>query len=216
VPLRTLERVVAAPPDRPERPPEEYLPLQDVTRRIALAGEWSPQLAERMRQLFDGLAPEWHMLASEARLDVTRDALARGGIPAGGTCLEIGSGTGLHTPVLAGHFGRVVSLDLSAEMLGRAPRELSALLQGDASRLPVRAAGVDAVVCVNAFLFPAEYDRVLRPGGAVAFVSTSGRMTPIYLPAADVLAALPGEWDGVAAEAAWGTWAVARRGPAVG
>jgi ubiquinone/menaquinone biosynthesis C-methylase UbiE len=210
--LQVLERVVPAPLDCPERAPEEYLPMQDLTRRIALDGEWSPEVAERMRQLFDGLAPEWHLLASEARLDVTRDALARGGIPAGGTCLEIGSGTGIHTPVLAGHFSSVVSLDFAAEMISRAPRDLSALVRGDASSLPLRDGHVDAVVCVNAFLFPAEYARVLRPDGAVAFVSTSGDRTPIYLPAADVLAAMPGDWAGVTSEAAAGTWTVLRRG----
>lgn len=186
--------------------------MQEITRRIALEGEWTPELAERIQQLFDGLAPEWHLLASEARLDVTRDALARGGIAAGGVCLEVGSGTGLHTAVLAGHFGRVLSLDFSQEMLARAPRDLSSLVRGDASRLPLRDGSVDAVTCVNAFLFPAEYTRVLRPGGSVGFVSTSGDRTPIYLAPEDLLAALPGDWSAVTAEAAWGSWTVARRG----
>jgi len=42
-------------------------------------------------------------------------------------------------------------------------------------------------------------------------VSTLGDATPIYLPPADVMRALPGEWDGVTADAGWGTWLVARR-----
>lgn len=207
-----LERVVPAPPDRPERAPEEYEPMQAVTRRIALDGEWGAELAERIQLLFDGLAPEWHTLGGEVRLAPTIDALARGGVPAGGTCAEIGSGVGLHTPPLADHFAGVVSIDFSQEMLARAPRERSVLLRADASRLPLRDGSVDAVVCVNAFLFPHEYERVLRPDGRVVFVSTSGDRTPIFLAPADVVAAMPGSWAGVTSEAAWGTWTVVRRG----
>jgi hypothetical protein len=43
------------------------------------------------------------------------------------------------------------------------------------------------------------------------WVNTSGDQTPIYLPAEDVVASLPGQWDAVAAEAGWGTWVVVRR-----
>lgn len=209
--MEQLERVVPPAPDRPERDPADYEPMQAVTRRIALDGEWDEEMAGRIRTLFDGLAPEWHTLGGEVRLAPTIDALARGGIPAGGVCAEIGSGVGLHTPPLAGHFGTVVSVDFSHEMLARAPRDLSALLRADASRLPLRDASVDAVVCVNAFLFPQEYDRVLAPEGRVVFVSTSGDRTPIFLPPEDVVAAMPGSWTGTTAEAAWGTWTVARR-----
>lgn len=209
--LEMLPRVVDPPPDRPERPADEYLPMQAATRSIALEDGWTPELAERIRQLFEGLAPEWHTRGGEVRLAPTVDALERGGIAGGGTCLEIGSGTGIHTPPLAAHFDTVVSLDFAAGMLRLAPRGPASLVQGDASRLPLRDASVDAVVCVNAFLFPAEYDRVLAAGGAVAFVSTSGDRTPIFLPPADVVGALPGAWTGVTAEAAWGTWTVARR-----
>jgi hypothetical protein len=209
--VQELERVVEEPPDRPERQPSAYKPLQQVTRRIALDGEWSDDLAARILQLFDALAPEWHTRGGEVRLAPTIDALARGGIEPGGTCIEVGSGTGIHTRPLAGHFDRVVSVDLSAEMLQLAPRDLSVLLRADASRLPFKDGSVDAVVCVNAFLFPAEYDRVLAAGGAIAFVSTAGDQTPIFLAAEEVLSALPGRWSGIASHAAWGTWTVARR-----
>ena len=209
--MEQLERVVPAPGDRPPRDTDEYLPMQALTRRIALDGEWSPDLAERIGQLFDALAPEWHAKGGSDRLAVTEDALARGGVVVGGTAVEIGSGIGLHTAVLAAVFGSVVSVDLAAEMLARAPRSLSSLVRADASALPVRDRSVDAVVCVNAFLFPAEYHRVLREDGAVVFVSTGGDRTPIYLPPADVAGAMPGAWGGVTAEAAWGTWTVVRR-----
>jgi hypothetical protein len=209
--LQTLERVVEEPPERPERPPSEYEPLQHVTRLIALEGGWSDELAARIRQLFDALAPEWHTRGGEVRVAPTIDALARGGIAPRGTCVEVGSGTGIHTPPLSGHFDRVLSVDLSAEMLQLAPRDLSVLLQADASQLPFKDGSVDAVVCVNAFLFPAEYDRVLAAAGSIAFVSTAGDQTPIFLAPEDVLSALPGRWSGLASHAAWGTWMVARR-----
>jgi hypothetical protein len=209
--LQSLERVVEEPPDRPERNPDEYLPMQALTRRIALEQGWTTDIAGNIRQLFDGLAPDWHTLGGEVRLAPTRDALARGGIPAGGTCLEVGSGVGLQTPPLAEHFDLVVSTDFSAEMLARSPRDLAVLLRADASRLPLRPGSVDAVVCVNAFLFPDEYVRALRPGGALAMVATSGDRTPIYLPPEDVVAALPGSWTAVTSHAAWGTWTVAHQ-----
>ena len=79
------------------------------------------------------------------------------------------------------------------------------LIQADASLLPLHSGSVDAVVCVNAFLFPAEYRRVLRSGGAVVFVSTRGDHTPIYLPPAEVARAL-GARNGVTSEAGTGTW----------
>ncbi|MYS84687.1 hypothetical protein [Embleya scabrispora] len=43
------------------------------------------------------------------------------------------------------------------------------------------------------------------------WVNQLGVDGPLYLPAADVAAALPGRWDAVEAEAGWGTWAALRR-----
>ena len=64
---------------------------------------------------------------------------------------------------------------------------------------------------VNAFLFPAEVDRILRLGGVVVWVNSSGSGTPIYLPADEVAAVLPGEWEGVTSTAGAGLWAVLAR-----
>jgi SAM-dependent methyltransferase len=139
-----------------------------------------------------------------------RDALARGGPFPTGPCLEPGAGTGSATPDLAAAFGRVVSLDLSAEMLALAPPTVPRV-RADSSALPVATGSVAVIALINMFLFPAEVDRVLAPDGVLVWVSTIGDATPIYLPPADVLAALPGEWDGVTADAGWGTWLTARR-----
>jgi len=60
-------------------------------------------------------------------------------------------------------------------------------------------------------LFPGEVDRVLAPGGTVTWVNTLGDQTPIHLPPADVIEALPGVWEGVTANAGTGLWATLRR-----
>ncbi len=185
--------------------------MQEVTRQIALEGGWTAERAERIRQLFDGLAPEWHTRGGPERAAPVEDMLARGGIGRDGRCLEVGSGTGLQTPLLAAHFREVVSIDISAEMLGRSPRGPAALVRADTAALPFRDGSFAAVVCVNAFLLPGEQSRVLAADGALAFVSTVGDTTPIYLAPELVLRALPGEWRGVTSEACWGTWTVARR-----
>lgn len=191
--------------------------MQKVTREIAFSPEsWSDERREKISALFDGLAPEWHTRSAPERLRATRDALTRGGIPPGGVALEIGSGTGLQTPVLREHFSHVVSIDIAAGMLALSPQSPGvSLVRADASRLPIAAGRADAIVCVNAFLFPAEYSRALRPGGTVVFVSSSGEQTPIFLSPEDVLAAFEAAGDEVAAVSSrdgWAVWTVVRPG----
>ena len=67
------------------------------------------------------------------------------------------------------------------------------------------------LVLVNAFVFPAEVDRVLSPGGALVWVNSSGEQTPIYLSVEDLVAGLPGEWTGTSSRAGDGHWCVLRR-----
>ena len=64
---------------------------------------------------------------------------------------------------------------------------------------------------INAFLFPAEVERVLTPEGALVWVNISGEQTPIYLSVEDLVAQLPGEWVGTASRAGEGQWCVLRR-----
>ena len=122
--------------------------------------------------------------------------------------LDIGAGNGLHSRFLAPHFGTLASVDLSMEMLRRAPAGPASRVCGDASRLPVADGSIDALVLCNCFLFPAEVARVLSPSGVLAWINSRGTGTPIHLPADEVDAALPGAWEGVASTAGWGTWSV--------
>ena len=169
-----------------------------------------PRRADEVSTLFDSLASTWKDRDGPERHDSLLDALDRGGPFPRGPCIEVGSGAGLATPVLRSAFDIVIAFDLSREMLAIADPG-SPRVRADSSSLPIRSRSVAVVALVNMFLFPAEVDRVLAPGGALLWANTLGDATPIYLPATDVLRALPGVWDGVSANAGWGTWLVARR-----
>lgn len=201
----------ARPAAAPSRGGQEH-PIRAVTRDVA-AGEtaWTAEVAQGVRQMFDGLAGEWHTRWRPDRLDGLVDAFERGSVDAGGICVELGSGTGMATPWLAERFGVVVAADLSAQMQARAPAGAGHRLRADASRLPLRDRSVDVAVLMNMILFPGETDRILARGGALVWVNTSGEDTPIHLPADQVHAAMPGAWSGVASRAGAATWVVLRR-----
>lgn len=211
--LTVLPRVVPPEPGRPDLA-DDRRPIREVTRQIAFEPHgWTPGRAAHVADLFDGLAPSWHERAAARRFEAVDDALERGGPFPPGPALEIGSGTGLVTPRLASRMSPLVSLDLSAGMLAFAPAG-SLRVRADSSTLPVPDGAAAVVALVNMFLFPVEVDRVLAPDGVLVWVNTLGDATPIHLPATDVEAALPGEWDGTAADAGWGSWATFRRAPA--
>lgn len=186
-------------------------PMRKVTRRVAFEGQWSPERAGKVAALFDSMAEEWAGRADPLRTASIRDAVYRGGVPTGGRWLELGSGTGAGTAVLAEAGVDVVALDIAAQMLACADPDHGPLLRADSCSLPIATASVDAVLCVNMLLFPDEVDRVLTGIGSLVWVNSLGDQTPIYLPPEDVLAALPGEWTGVTARAGSGVWLVARR-----
>ena len=185
--------------------------MRKVTRQVAFEPSgWTPERARKVAELFNGMAPQWHTRGTAERMEPLHDALSRGPVTRG-VCVEVGSGTGFGTRELASHFERVFAFDLALEMLRLAPAEIAGRVNADGARLPLRDGTADAVVLVNALLFPAEVDRVLAPGGSLVWVNSLGDRTPIHLSAPDVAKAMPGSWDGVAAEAGWGTWCVLRR-----
>lgn len=213
--LRRLPRIVEMAPDRPAVGGPDH-PMRKVTQQVAFESDgWGADRTAKVRALFDGLAPEWQARNTAERGEPLLDALERGGLGRGETrCLELGCGTGAGTGVLAERFRTVVAIDLSSEMLARAPAACAHRVQADASSLPLRSGSVDVAVLVNMLLFPAELDRVLAPDGTVVWVNSLGDATPIHLAAEDVQSALPGRWAGVASEAGWGTWCTLRRAPA--
>jgi hypothetical protein len=210
VTLTQLPNIVTVSTARPEVGGPDH-PMRRVTSDTAFAPEsWTPERATKVGELFDSLAPTWKERDGPERHASVLDALERGGPFPGGPCIEVGSGAGVATPVLVEALRDVVALDLSFEMLAvasaGAPR-----VRADSAVLPIRSRSVAVVALINMFLFPAEVDRVLAPDGALLWVSTLGDATPIYLAPTDVLRALPDSWDGVTADAGWGTWLVARR-----
>ena len=191
-------------------------PMRIATRRAAGldADGWTPDLRDLVEDYFDDLAGEWHTRSSPERMAVVTDALSRGlgeiGAPVG-TAVEVGSGIGAYSSLIAERFGRVIAIDLSLEMLKRAPDGPAHRVQADGASLPVGDSSAAAIVLINAFLFPAEVERALAPDGTLVWVNSSGEQTPIYLSVDDLVARLPGEWTGAASRAGEGHWCVLRR-----
>lgn len=187
-------------------------PMRKMTRRVAFDEQWDARNASNVGALFDGLADGWSQRTDQdGRIASIADALDRGGAPLAGAWLELGSGTGMGTAVARERIQSLVAADLSWEMLVRAPADLAPRLRADAADLPFRNDQFDGLLLVNMLLFPGEVDRVLRAEGALVWVNTVGEQTPIHLPPADVLDALPGEWRGRAGRAGTGIWLVATR-----
>jgi ubiquinone/menaquinone biosynthesis C-methylase UbiE len=178
-------------------------------------GGWTGELRHQVEEYFDALAGEWHTRASPQRMAVVMDALTRGLGPVGsraGVALEVGSGIGAYSTLLAERFTTVLAIDLSRTMLRLAPRAPAHRVQADGAALPVGDSTAAAIVLINAFLFPSEVDRVLSASGTLVWVNSSGPQTPIHLSVDDLVSRLPGEWEGISSQAGEGQWCVLRRG----
>ena len=89
--------------------------------------------------------------------------------------------------------------------------DLAPRVRADASALPFADYHFNAILVINMLLFPSGIDRLPRSDGVLVWVNTLGDQTPIHLPPADVLGALPGQWSGITARAGTGFWLTARR-----
>ncbi|MET7694030.1 class I SAM-dependent methyltransferase [Streptomyces sp. NPDC005483] len=208
----TLPRILPSPDGKPVPPPGTADVFRAFARDLAAGRRpWTAEAAAFITDQFDQLAADWDATRATGRDDPVRDAIDRGGPLPAGPCLELGSGTGLFTPLLTAAFPTVISLDLSEQMLrqaaGRSPRRVRA----DASELPLPDASVAAVAAIDMLLFPTETARVLAPEGVLLWINQLGEDGPLYLPADDVAAALPGSWQATEAAAGWGSWAILRR-----
>jgi arsenite methyltransferase len=142
----------------------------------AVQAAWASPLGS---MLYDNGQAIWRRLISAWQQPV--DWL---NIPPGGTALDVGSGPGNVTALLAqaaGTAGLAVGVDISEPMLTRAVRAQAGpqvgFIRADAQRLPLRDDTVDAVFSFFALqLIPdaaaalAEMARVLRPGGRLSVV----------------------------------------------
>lgn len=103
-------------------------------------------------------------------------ATVRAGLPRGPiTVLDAGAGPGHHLArVLEATSGRGLALDVSvpaARQAARAHPRIGSVVADTWQPLPVRDSRVDAVLCVFAPRHPAEFARVLRPGGQLVTVT---------------------------------------------
>src|SRR3546814_6068221 len=94
--------------------------MRIMTRRAAglHPSGWDRSARAEVAAVFDSLAPDWHTRTSPEREAVVRDALERG-LPADrptGACLELGSGIGAYTPLLAERWSRVRSEEHTSEL----------------------------------------------------------------------------------------------------
>ena len=141
-------------------------PMRIATRRAAGLDSrgWTPELRREVGEFFDAMSSEWHTRTSPQRTAVVMDALERGlghRDSRVGVAVEVGSGIGAYSGLLARRFATVLAIDLSLAMLRLAPGGIAHRIQADAAMLPVRGSCAAAVVLINCFLFPAEVDRIL-------------------------------------------------------
>lgn len=165
-------------------------PAWPVIRRIA-AGVAAPEhwyIAES-QAFFAVRAANWDTKFGDD-MPAYAAAVAEAALPAGGTALDVGCGTGRALPALrqaVGPTGRVVGIDVTPQMLdevrasGR-DRDTTALLLGDARHLPFAAASVDAVFAAGLLnhlddvsFGVRELARVAKPGGQLIIFHPSGR-----------------------------------------
>ncbi|MXV97670.1 MAG: class I SAM-dependent methyltransferase [Acidimicrobiaceae bacterium] len=185
-------------------------PMRTVTEQIGAGDGWSPERASFVAGVFDELSVGWHAdHSSDLRLAPLEDALDRGEVGRG-RLVEIGCGTGAATERIATRGPVAAALDLSPRMLALADSSVAPFVRADASALPLATGSVDVMVLVNMFMFAAEYDRALAPGGRFVWISTMGDETPIYLPPQEVMEFLPGRWTAIGSYAGTGFWLVAR------
>ncbi len=127
---------------------------------------------------------------------------------AGDTVLDLACGTGLnfsHIIERVGPKGRIVGTDITRPMLKRARRRAdrnhwknAALVEGDATNLPLAADSCDAVLCSYAMAIIPDYRqalaeavRVLKPGGRLVLLEPK-RGSALWARALTPLVALSG------------------------
>jgi ubiquinone/menaquinone biosynthesis C-methylase UbiE len=143
---------------------------------------------ERFQRRFDMVAEGYDSPALRAFVTGAERLVELAGLGPGQAVLDVATGTG-HAAVAAARAGgpstRVVAVDASGEMCERAREKVRRLglenvqvREGDGAALDVPDESFDVVLCASAiYTFPdipaalAEWRRVLKPGGRLAFSS---------------------------------------------
>jgi ubiquinone/menaquinone biosynthesis C-methylase UbiE len=151
----------------------------------------------QFQRRFDQLAEGYDRPALRAFVTGAERLVELASLRSGQVVLDVATGTG-HAAVAAARAvapqGRVIAVDASGEMCERARQKVSRLgldqvevCQSDGAALDLRDASFDVVVCASAvYTFPdipaalAEWRRVLKPGGRVAFSSLGAGGDHLY------------------------------------
>jgi ubiquinone/menaquinone biosynthesis C-methylase UbiE len=141
-----------------------------------------------MLRLFDRLAPVWDRGRDPQAFAPAEAALEH--VDAPRRALDLGTGTGSVARIVADRFpqAEVVGADLAPSMVAEARAKLPPELrervkfeEADAERLPYADEWFDLITLGNMIPFFDELDRVLVPGGQLAFAWSRGAETPIYV-----------------------------------
>jgi len=139
---------------------------------------------QRSKSYFESVAGDWEKIRKSYFDDRVTSLAIEKLLPRRLTIADIGCGTGTLSFELARFAQQVIGIDLSKEMLRRALAVANEraivnveFRQGDALKLPLSPASVDAAFCVMVLHFLPEPERaitelcrVTRPGGSVILV----------------------------------------------
>jgi len=155
-------------------------------------GDILPSAEEKtdvVQSMFDAIAPRYELVnkAMTFGLDARwrRRTVASLGLAPGSLILDLACGTGDLSRTAEKNGFVPFGVDLSFGMLSAA-HETGPLVHGDASRLPIRDASVDGIICGYALrnfthldACFAEMARVLRPGGRLSILEVGAPKNPV-------------------------------------
>jgi len=147
------------------------------------------RLAVQLQEYFDQLAPTWDKELTPERLQCLDTIIQELGIKPGDQVLDIGSGTGVLVPFLVaelGGEGKIVSLDISMEMLVQAQaKDFPAIVgfaQADVLAIPLADDSMNLAMCNSALPHFSdkgkalkEIARILRDNGRLVICHTMSR-----------------------------------------
>ena len=158
--------------------------LPEIKRDHERLADCRRRRLQRSKSYFESVAGDWEKSRKSYFDDRVTSLAIEKLLPRRLTIADIGCGTGTLSFELARFAQQVIGIDLSKEMLRRARAVANEraivnveFRQGDALKLPLSRASVDAVFCVMVLHFLAEPERaitelcrVTRPGGSVILV----------------------------------------------
>lgn len=162
--------------------------IPEVKKDRARLEETRRRRLQRSQSYFESLAGDWERIRRSYFDDRLTSLAIEKLLPRDLILADVGCGTGSLTFELARFSRKVIGIDLSQEMLRRAragakERELRNVefRHGDALKLPVASASVDATFCIMVLHFLPDPQgaiaglcRITRPGGSVIVVDLVG------------------------------------------